>query len=446
MIGLLAEWCAIFAVLLIFVVGGPRQGGALTLAYFLGLSLIHVPGCLAYLNVPPGSFDYQFTSSGFELTLLGMVAFVAGGILVKTLNSGDVVQHVWSDADAIGRLGLRMIIAGVLAYFVLMPVASYIPSLIAIVSSMATMLILGLWLRLYSAAIAGRPWRTITTLMILPLLPLGTLVAGGFIGFGVNWVLSVVSFFYVISRKRIWFYIATPFVLFLGLSLFVTYMGQRTGIREVVWIQNANLFDRLDRVSTLVTDFQLLDINAQEHTDALDARLNQNFLVGAGISRHEAGLSDYLYGESLPLWIFVPRVLWADKPGVGGSGTFVSDFTGIHFDQTTSVGIGQVLEFYMNFGTIGVIFGFLVLGGLLMWLDVRTMRALARGDTRGLVLSALPGLTLLLPGGSLMEMLIAMIGATVGANALLYFGFFQAQVLPQSKGCNVASGQRVIRP
>ena len=49
-------------------------------------------------------------------------------------------------------------------------------------------------------------------------------------------------------------------MIFLGLSFFVTYMGQRTGIREVVWQEQSGLLDRLDRASSLITKFELLDL------------------------------------------------------------------------------------------------------------------------------------------------------------------------------------------
>ena len=96
---------------------------------------------------------------------------------------------------------------------------------------------------------------------MLPLLPLSTLVTGGFLGFGTAWVLSIVAFHFVIARHRIWFYLATPPAIFLGLSLFVTYFQQRDDIRDVVWYQDAGITQRLGKVTKLVTEFQLLDLS-----------------------------------------------------------------------------------------------------------------------------------------------------------------------------------------
>ena len=82
--------------------------------------------------------------------------------------------------------------------------------------------------------------------------------------------------------------------------------------------------------------------------------------------RASGRIYDFAYGGTVPLWGFVPRALWPDKPAVGGGGSLVSEYTGIPFGEGTSVGAGQVLELYVNFGIPGVLAGFTGLGFLLM--------------------------------------------------------------------------------
>jgi hypothetical protein len=257
-------------------------------------------------------------------------------------------------------------------------------------------------------------------LAMLPLLPLATLVTGGFIGYGTVWAISIVAFAFVIARRRIWFYLATAPVIFLGLSLFVTYYQQREEIRGVTWNPNTSLIERLDRVSALITDFQLLDLSDEKHLNALDERLNQNYLVGMGVMRHRDGGAELLYGATVPLWALIPRAIWPDKPGVGGGGDLVSEFTGVTFEPGTSVGVGQVLEFYMNFGMPGVLVGFVVFGFILMRLDQAVMRALAVRNIHGMVQSVLPGLILLAPLGNLLEVLVAVVAAIITAQLLVH--------------------------
>ena len=241
------------------------------------------------------------------------------------------------------------------------------------------------------------------------------MVTGGFIGFGVYWVIAIVAFIYcIVSRKRL-FVLLAPLVLVFGLSFAIAYFGERNALREAVWYQQAGVVARLDRVLQMVNRFELLDLDNPRHVEPLNDRLNQNILVGKAIELRELGLSKPAYGETLPLWVFIPRAIWPNKPAVGGSGDIVSRYTGQYFASGTSVGVGQPLEFYINFGRLGIVIGFALLGYVLMRLDIKLARAFQRCDVSGALRAGLPGLALLQPGGSLMEILISFIGAMVAA-------------------------------
>jgi hypothetical protein len=423
-------WGALLVVVVLLVVDRRHGIGALTLSYFLILSLGHVPGLLAYLEA--NTWGIEATEIGFEVTLIGMTAFVAGAIAARILRSSSTKAKPDQQysADIFVRLGRRLLTLGIIAYFVLLPVSALVPSLTALASVLGSLLILGFWIRLYGSATKREIF---LVLALVPLLPLATLATGGFIGFGTVWALSIIAFLFVITRRRIWFYIAVVPVVLFGLSLFVTYFGQRSEIREVTWNQNASLIERLDKVSKLITDFQLLDLSNVNHLWALDQRLNQNSLVGAGVMRHQQGEVELLHGATVPLWMFVPRIVWPDKPAVGGGQNWVSQFTGITFSEGTSVGIGQVLEFYMNFGMLGVLTGFAILGFILMRLDQGMMRALAMRNIRGVVQFALPGFALLAPLGSFMEILVAAVSAIILSKVLAHFGWLYLPETPKVK-------------
>ena len=424
MLELLLAWLLLMLAITVMVASRPAAGGALTLAYFVGLSLIHVPGLLPFAFSDLYLANAEATKAGFELTLLGMAGFLLGALVVRAVMRPAIPEAGMSagTAQSFGRLGMRAFGFGIAAYFILVPLSFSVPSLNSIASAMATLLILGCWLMLYGARLARDDGRTVAIIALLPLLPMATLVSGGFLGYGVYWVLSIVAFLFVVARQRTFFYLAAPIAIYLGLSLFVTYMGQRAGIRDLVWRERATLVDRIDRAATLVTDFRLLDLDSRSHVTALDERLNQNALVGAAIMHHEAGLSGFAYGATVPIWALVPRALWPDKPAVGGGLNLVSDFTGIRFAAGTSVGTGQVLEFYVNFGVPGVLAGFILLGALLAGFDREIMRALAVGDMRVFLVHAMPGLTLLQPGGNLLEIVVAVVAAYVMALVVAQFG------------------------
>jgi hypothetical protein len=420
--------------MVLFVVDKRRKIGALTLAYFLNLSLGHVPGVLPYLNPDLILEDSEATKLGFDLTLIGMAAFIVGamvaGILPRRTTSVRARQQTGTP-DIFSWLAWRALAIGFVSYFVVLPVSAMLPSMTAVTSALGTLIILGFWLMLYGAVTANDRWRTSRTLAILPVLPLATLVTGGFIGFGTIWAVSVVSFLFVIARRRIWFYLTTPLVIFLGLSLFVTYYQQRDSIRQTIWHEDAGVFERLEKVSTLVTDFQFFDMSNVGHLFALDERLNQNYLVGLGVRRHQEGVVDLLYGGTVPLWALVPRAIWPDKPSVGGGKEVVANFTGIEFVEGTSVGAGQVLEFYMNFGVPGVLTGFAVFGFIFMRLDQGVMRALAMRNFYDLIKLILPGLAMLQPLGNLLEILVATVSAIITSRLIISLKLWKVPRTPR---------------
>jgi hypothetical protein len=428
MLSELVIWGTLLAGLIFLVLDKRRGVGGMVLAYFLLLSLGHVPGVLVYINPNANVFVFfAATKIGFDVTLIGMTAFIAGAIAARIMPMGTTsAKAVQLGPDALSTLSRRVLMMGIAFYFVLLPVSGLVPSLTATISVGGQLLILGIWFWIYSAEIARDSRQILMIFAMLPLLPMSTLVTGGFIGYGTNWILSIVAFYFVVARRRIWFYIAAPAVIYLGLSLFVTYAQQRDDIRDVIWYQDAGIVQRLNQVSKLVTEFQFLDLSDEQHQTALDMRLNQNFLVGTGVIAHRQGFSKLWYGATVPLWAIVPRAIWPDKPSVGGSGDLVTEFTGIPFAQGTSVGIGQVLEFYMNFGMAGVLVGFAGFGFMLMRLDRATIRALGVGDVDGALKWGLPGLSMLMPMGSLIEILVSLCAAFVVSRLLVRSKWFFA--------------------
>jgi hypothetical protein len=97
---------------------------------------------------------------------------------------------------------------------------------------------------------------------------------------------------------------------------------------------------------------------------------------------------------------------------VGGGKTVIHDFTGIEVAEGTSYGAGQVFEFYVNFGTLGVIGGFLLYGWLFGWMDLSVMKYLRLGDQR-LLTPFLSCVALLKPEGNLLEIVVGVAAAVI---------------------------------
>ena len=204
----------------------------------------------------------------------------------------------------------------------------------------------------------------------------------------------------------------------------MNYMIARNEIRQLVWYQQAEIGDKLQRIADVFqNNFEWLDLSNERHREAIDNRLNQNLLVGAAVARLESGQVEYASGATFGNMIMalIPRALWPEKPAVGGGGTVVHDFTGIDFAEGTSFGAGQVFEFYVNFGTFGVIGGFVLYGWLLGRMDSRIIECLYRGDQRRFLFWFLISLALLHPGGNLVEVFAGTVGAAVCGCGIGYF-------------------------
>ena len=113
----------------------------------------------------------------------------------------------------------------------------------------------------------------------------------------------------------------------------------------------------------------------------------------------------YARGDTLwdALLALIPRAIWPDKPITAGSGNLVSRYHRHRFAAGTSVGVGQVMEFYANFGTLGVVIGFMIMGVFVTALDWQAANGWRARDLHGFVLWFLPGIALLQVGGQLVE-------------------------------------------
>ena len=190
---------------------------------------------------------------------------------------------------------------------------------------------------------------------------------------------------------------------YLGLSLFVTYMRDRIKIRDTVW-GGQSYGSRIDQLKSTFSQAEFFSINNYEHLERIDYRLNYNALVGASVRYIESGGKEFARGETLweAIIALIPRVFWPDKPVTAGSGDLVSEYTG-YFEENTSVGIGQVMELFINFGQWGVITGFLSIGVIIALIDKGAGESLANNDWLTFACWYLPGIAFLNVGGSFVE-------------------------------------------
>ena len=397
----------------------------LPLAYLLSLSMIHFAGALIYalpwyqprsaILVQSG-YSYSRVLSGFIESLYGVLGFGLGSTLlaywaIRFFKPGWL-KDFQSDPDL--KLPKKLLITGAVFSFLLFPTLGRIPGFQAISVSGVYLIVVGLCLACWKTWYTKDRKELLLWLGISSCLPLITLIALGFIGYGATATLLIFIFVSSFYRPRWHTLIIACLIFALGLSVYVTYIRDRTLIRNTVW-GGQDFTSRYERIAKTILNFELIDFSNQRHLEAIDVRLNQNILVGQAVEYIEAGSANFAEGETL--WKAaiapIPRLLWPGKPIYGGSGNLVSFYTGQKFADGTSVGIGQVLEFYINFGSIGVFVGFLIMGMVIRIIDLTAAYKLQCGNWLGFTSWFTPGLALLQPGGSLVEVTAAFASSVV---------------------------------
>jgi hypothetical protein len=380
-------------------------GAGLTLAYLLNLSLIHWAGAAIYVLPAFKHQDPRLTELGFEQSIYGIAAFAFGALVFTPLlaNRG-LLRRSAEEHQPDSKLPLAYIVAGVVFFALSFSFLGSLPTAQAIVGTGRQLVVAGLCLGCWKARREQHGGRLAGWLFLAFLMPLATVIFEGFLGYGVVALLVVLIFVSTFVRSPFRVALVGVPLIYFGLSVFVNYMRDRGDIRTSLW-NGDSLSERINILSDTVAKFEWFDLAKQEHLEKIDGRLNQNFLVGAAVARLSE-TDDYARGETLwdALLAIIPRAIWPDKPITAGSGHLVAQYTGMQFGEGTSVGVGQVMEFYANFGTLGVVIGFMIMGVIITTLDWQAGESLARSDLHGFVLWFLPGISLLQVGGQLVEL------------------------------------------
>lgn len=392
-------------------------GAGLVIAFILHLLVLHWIGPALYLIPGYAYYDPETVGAGLRQSTHAAIAFavgvtVAAPFLMRMLRFPRIKRE--SRKSNLQLPGLY-IVFGLISYFILLPLFGGLPTVTAVISVGWSLTVVGLVLKCWDALHKEKKNTFYLWLAVTACLPFVTLITHGFLGYGALAMMLVMSFAFVFYHPRWKVVLASVFLVYFGFSVYVTYMRDRGAIREVVWGGEAYQ-NRAQSIITTLTDFEILDLSNEDHLRSIDIRLNQSALVGASVQYLESGQQDFAYGDTLwqAMLSVIPRAIWPDKPVTGGSGDLVSQYTGISFERGTSVGVGQVLEFYINFGTIGVIAGFVFMGVLVAVIDRAAALRLLEGDWQAFAFWFLPGLSLLQVGGSLVE-----ITATAGASLVL---------------------------
>jgi hypothetical protein len=405
--------CLVALLWLLWLLRRDRLSLGLPIAYLYSLLLIHVPGAFAHIVGRDFLLNSDLIEVGMRFTALGSMCFVAGVWLARSSSPKMLIrreanrQHFW----------WFCLLGGWSCIYGLSPLYQ-IPSVSAAVDKGGAIWMLGVLLGLRAAFERGDCKRIGIWFGALVVFPFLMLLLGGFLSYG-SAAIIIVCAALTISTRTYWrAVVGITVFIFLSLSVFVNYYQHRNDIRDQVW-GGAPLDARIDSVVDTVREFEWLDPTNPRHLIAFDQRLNQNYFVGLAAQRIQHGQVNYLEGDSVweGLLSLIPRALWPEKPVFAGSPQIVSKMTGLRFSPTTSFGVGNVMEFQINFGIPGVVIGFFLLGWLIGTLDLKAAVAEGRGDLGGVILLFLPGVALIQPNGSLVELTGGSAAALVAAYA-----------------------------
>ncbi|MCS7082995.1 MAG: O-antigen polysaccharide polymerase Wzy [Rhodothermia bacterium] len=402
-------------IVLIWTIIKKQIGVGITLSYAAQFFIVHFLSIILYII--PWYIDrvdnttLEWTVTGFEKTSYGFAAFAIGNIFIapffkKVIEELPSISKKYQGQqyNDYKKLPEIYIIVGLLSYWVFSYLFSGIPTLHAIIAVGQQLIIVGLCLACWRAWKNNSMGEFIIWLSVSFLFPFLTIITRGFLGYGITSLLIVLIFAFNLFKKR-WITIFLFFVIgYLGLSLYVSYMRDRGIIREIVW-SGRSYEDRINQIIDTIINFEAFDIRNITHLHTIDDRLNQNRLIGASVY-YLARSQEFANGSTLweSILALVPRVIWPEKPVYAGSSDLVSRFTGLRFAEGTSVGIGHVMEFYVNFGTLGVVIGFVVLGILIALIDDAAKHNLNKNNWRNFSLWFLIGISFLQVGGSLVEL------------------------------------------
>lgn len=405
----LAFWLVLWlaAAAAIVVAHWIRSSGGLGLiaAYLLNLWLIHWLGAAVYLSNLPHKSDEELVIEGFKMSTYGIFAFAFGSIFLAPVLLDKMLPKEQRSADDVKMaVPLVYLAGGAFSYILLSSTAGQLPTLNSLAAAGQNLFVVGLCLLCWRSWHTGKKRDILKWLLIALMLPFVTVVFKGFIGYGAAGLIVVLTFLSALIRPRWFVFVAALLAAYLGLSIFISYAEVRDEIRADL-TAGKPFAERANMIYESTIGLQRFDFNNIEHLDRIDSRLNQNMLVGAA-ERQLSTTGDFAQGTTIWESVIglVPRFLWPDKPITAGSGTLVSQYTGILFDKRTSVGIGHVLEFYVNFGTLGIITGFMLLGTVITVLDVGARQRLRAGQWTGFSGMFIVGIACLQVGGSLVEL------------------------------------------
>jgi hypothetical protein len=414
--------CLIVLALTVVVVRRSPTTLALPLAYMINLLLLHVPGAYAFV-ISGGQYSginnsTDAISTGIMITAVSAFCFLIGCSFFVLNNKRLEKYPKWINTNIDSYFITFCLVTGFILSFGV-GILREIPTIGAAIYFGSSIWMIAVMIKLADSVKNRNLVKAFIWLCVLLAYPITILVLSGFASYGAMAVIIVGSLA-VIQTRSVWrSMLMVVAISYLGISVFVNYFESRNELRSTLW-SGAGFEERVGAVRDAFSHLELFSSNNSSHLKALTLRLNQNEFVGVAADRLASGQAEYLHGRTFyeALLSPIPRAIWKGKPVEGGSGQIVREMTGIRLTRKTSWGVGNVMELYINFGLWSLVPGFLLLGWLIGWLDRRASAALATSDPSHALIYFLPGVALIQPIGSLVEVVGGAFAALLAAVGL----------------------------
>lgn len=431
-------WLVLSAIVLYVSWSNKRPSVGLPLGYLLSISLLHLSGAIAYsmpgyrptAQVLIDNFHgFHTTFLGFERTLIGMVGLVAGLFIANFTVQTAPFKRPQKLTIFCQKLPVTLMLLALLFFFVLFPIMRLIPSMGSLGASGTGLSMISACLACWNAWLQQQRSKVYLWLLGSSVaFPALTLFFLGFTSFGIASAMVVWVFVLSFHRPRWISVLALVVLMYIGYTAYVNYLRERNSIREAVWGEQGSA-SRLERMGGMFSNFEFFDWNNNYHLEALDSRLNQNHLLGMSVEYIGKGRVEYAKGSTLLLAAvsWVPRIIWPTKPSTAGSGGIVAMYTGLKFASGTSVGVGHVMELYINYGTPCVFLGLMFVGFALRWADIHAAACLYAGDYPGFTRWLIPTIGVLNVTGNFATAVATMAAGVVFTKILDRTIFARAQ-------------------
>jgi hypothetical protein len=324
---------------------------------------------------------YMNMAEGFAFTRLTLPDLIAGQLealvgLVSLLVGYAIPVGRWI-AQVIPKPRVDWSLGITLRVAFLMFGVGWAMMLLSFLAGIASIIGTGVAFTLASALIYGNvlltaAWlrfRSRSALMLLPITVIPTSLLGFFTGSkeAALMVPFMIGLTTVVDRRRLrirWVVLAViAIVLLYPTQIFyrdVILDGYRLNVVDALSRPAATVQRTLDFVGSSRPSEYL-----REGFEATSYRLD-GLAVSSVIIRDTPSVSPFQYGRTFELFFaaLVPRFLWPEKPVIT-LGRWINDVYGAGPEIASNTAVSQVGEFYLNFGTAGVIAGMFLFGAML---------------------------------------------------------------------------------